>query len=206
MSAAGPSVAGPSGAGSSVAGPSIADAVALATWAHNGQLDKAGEAYIGHPLRVMETVGRTAAGAGVDVAHARMAAILHDVVEDSDLTVTGLATAGYPSEVVAAVDALSHRDGEPVECYLARVAADRIAVVVKRADMADNSDPVRLARLPAERARELTIRYAGRRRLLDDLVVRNNAVVRSNAAARRLPGNGPAAGGPQDHGAGHEGT
>lgn len=145
--------------------------MALATRAHTGQLDKAGEEYIGHPLRVMETVARTAAPAGVDAIHAQMAAVLHDVVEDTDLTVGDLTAAGYPADVVAAVDALSHRDGEELEDYLARVAVDRIAVVVKRADMADNSDPVRLSRLPAERAQKLASRYVGRRRLLDDLVL-----------------------------------
>ncbi|MCK9930727.1 HD domain-containing protein [Frankia sp. Mgl5] len=153
--------------------PSLEDAVALAARAHTGQLDKAGDEYIGHPLRVMGTVGRTAPAAGVDPSLAQMAAILHDVVEDSEVTLDDLAASGYPPAVVAAVDALSHREGEPQEAYLARVAADRIAVVVKRADMADNSDPRRLGRLPVEDAQRLTTRYAGRRRLLDDLVLRN---------------------------------
>nr|WP_035743274.1 HD domain-containing protein [Parafrankia elaeagni] len=169
--------------------PTLTDAVALATRVHAGQLDKAGEDYIGHPRRVMDTVGRTAVGAGVDVAYAQMAAILHDVVEDSDLTVPELADAGYPPQVVAAVDALTHREDEAIESYLLRVATDAIAVVVKRADMADNSDPSRLARLPAERAAQLASRYAGRRRLLDDLVLRSSG--------QTTPGHGPAAGTPR---------
>ncbi|WP_084131731.1 HD domain-containing protein [Parafrankia colletiae] len=169
--------------------PTLTDAVALATRVHAGQLDKAGEDYIGHPRRVMDTVGRTAAGAGVEVAYAQMAAILHDVVEDSDLTVPELADAGYPPQVVAAVDALTHREDEAIESYLLRVAADAIAIVVKRADMADNSDPRRLARLPAERAAQLASRYAGRRRLLDDLVLRSSG--------QTTPGHGPATGTPR---------
>lgn len=151
--------------------PTIDDAVALATRLHAGQLDKAGEEYIGHPLRVMHKVSRTAAAAGVGVEHAMTVAVLHDVVEDSDLTIDDLRQLGYPPEVVAAVEALSHRPDEPVEDYLARVAADPIAVVVKHADMADNGDPGRLARLPEEDADRLARRYAGRRRLLDDLVI-----------------------------------
>lgn len=146
--------------------------MALATRLHTGQLDKAGEEYIGHPLRVMELVGRTAEPAGVDVLHAQMAAVLHDVVEDTDTTVQDLARAGYPPPVVAAVDALTHRPGEPTADYLARVAVDRLAVVVKRADIADNSDPVRLARLPQDVAYRTAERYAGRRHLLEDLVAR----------------------------------
>jgi (p)ppGpp synthase/HD superfamily hydrolase len=156
-------------------GPNLADAIALATRLHEGQLDKVGEAYIGHPTRVMESVAGPAAAAGVDVEHAKMAAILHDVVEDTPITVGELAELGYPPDVVAAVDALSRRDGQPVEDYLAHVAADAIAVVVKRADMADNGDPTRLARLAPADAARLTLRYAGRRSLLDDLVARRGA-------------------------------
>jgi HD superfamily phosphodiesterase len=147
--------------------PSLDDAVAYATRLHAGQRDKAGEEYIGHPLRVMHAVARVASRDGMDPVHAQMAAVLHDVVEDTDVT-----PSGYPGPVVAAVNALSHRPDEPIEDYLARVAGDRIAVVVKRADMADNSDPVRLARLPSDVAGRLATRYEGRRRLLDDLVAR----------------------------------
>ena len=112
---------------------------------------------------------RTAPAAGVDPVHAQLAALLHDVVEDTPTTLTDLAGLGYPAAVLAAVDALSKRPGEPSEVYLRRVAVDPLAVVVKRADMADNSDPVRLGRLPAEQAARLATRYAGRRVLLDDL-------------------------------------
>ena len=150
--------------------PTLEDAVALATRLHSGQVDKAGDAYIGHPLRVMDTVGRTAPAAGVNVLHAQMAAVLHDVVEDTEITLDDLAAAGYPPPVVAAVDALTRRPGESPDEYLARVAADPIAVVVKRADIADNSDPRRLARLPADQADSLRVRYAGRLRLLDELL------------------------------------
>jgi (p)ppGpp synthase/HD superfamily hydrolase len=156
-------------------GPSLADAISLATRLHEGQLDKVGEAYIGHPTRVMHSVAGPAAAAGLDVEHAKMAAVLHDVVEDTPITLGELADLGYPPEVVAAVDALSRRDGQSDEEYLALVAADPIAVVVKRADMADNGDPTRLARLAPADAQRLALRYAGRRRLLDDLVAGRRA-------------------------------
>ncbi|MGF7238924.1 MAG: HD domain-containing protein, partial [Frankia sp.] len=96
-------------------GPSLADAVALATRYHDGQLDKAGEEYIGHPLRVMSTVAATAPLAGIDVQAAQIAAALHDVVEDTDLTLDDLRALGYGDDVVAAVDALSKRPGEKIE-------------------------------------------------------------------------------------------
>jgi (p)ppGpp synthase/HD superfamily hydrolase len=150
--------------------PSLADAAAYATRLHTGQLDKAGEEYIGHPLRVSEAAGRSAPAAGVDLGHAQIVALLHDVVEDTAATLADLVAAGYPPPVVAAVDALTHREDESTLDYLTRIAADPLAVVVKRADMADNSDPVRLGRLPPETADRLAARYAGRRALLDDLV------------------------------------
>nr|WP_238428905.1 HD domain-containing protein [Frankia nepalensis] len=149
---------------------------------HAGQLDKGGEAYIGHPLRVRAIARRTAPAAGVDLVHAQLAALLHDVVEDTEVTLADLAARGYPPAVVATVDALSKRPGEQTADYLARVAVDPVAVVVKRADMADNGDPVRLARLPAEQAERLATRYAGRRVLLDELAA---------AAAARARQDGP---------------
>ncbi|EIV95834.1 HD domain-containing protein [Frankia sp. QA3] len=152
------------------AAPTLDDAIAFATRVHSGQIDKGGEEYIGHPLRVMATVARTAEPAGVDPHTAQLAAVLHDVVEDSDTTLADLTAAGYPAPVVAAVDALSHRPDESTRDYLARVAADPLAVVVKRADMQDNSDPVRLGRLAPDQAERLATRYAGRRELLDDLI------------------------------------
>jgi (p)ppGpp synthase/HD superfamily hydrolase len=150
--------------------PTLAETEAFATEVHDGQQDKVGEEYIGHPLRVRATVARTAPLAQVDASHAQHAALLHDVVEDSAVTLADLVARGYPPEVVAAVDALSKRPGEPIEAYLARVAADPVAIVVKHADMADNGDPVRLGRLPAPDADRLRRRYEARRELLDDLV------------------------------------
>jgi (p)ppGpp synthase/HD superfamily hydrolase len=158
-----------SGPGPGVRAPSVEETAALAAAAHAGQVDKAGEEYIGHPLRVAATVARTAAPAGVDPVLAQHVALLHDVVEDTAVTLTDLAARGYAATVLAAVDALTKRDGEETQDYLARVAVDPLAVVVKRADMADNSDPARLGRLPAELAARLATRYAGRRALLDEL-------------------------------------
>jgi (p)ppGpp synthase/HD superfamily hydrolase len=136
----------------------VDDAVAIARRAHDGQLDKAGRPYIGHPLRVM---------AGVRGEHAQMAAVLHDVVEDTAITAQDLLASGCPPPVVSAVVALSKVPGEPQADYLRRVAADPLALTVKRADIADNADPERLALLdPATRDR-LTAKYAQARRLLD---------------------------------------
>jgi (p)ppGpp synthase/HD superfamily hydrolase len=129
----------------------VDDAIRTARAAHEGQVDKSGKPYIDHPLRVM---GR------VSGEHARMAAVLHDVVEDTAVTDSDLLAAGCPPEVVATVLALSHRDGEGQEDYLARVRTDPVAVEVKRADIADNTSPARLALLDPATQDRLRAKYA----------------------------------------------
>ncbi|MEU5690497.1 HD domain-containing protein [Actinosynnema sp. NPDC020468] len=138
----------------------VENAVLIAREAHRGQVDKSGKPYIGHPLRVM---------ARVVGDHARMAAVLHDVVEDTPVTAADLLAAGCPPEVVATVVALSHLDGEPQEDYLRRVAADPVAVEVKRADIADNTSPVRMADLDQATRTRLEAKYAAALDLLDRL-------------------------------------
>lgn len=134
-----------------------ARAEALARAAHLGQVDKAGHPYADHPARVAARVRGDAA--------CEAAAWLHDVVEDTSVTLTELA-AHFPREVVTAVDALTKRPGEPAENYYQRVAADPIARKVKLADLADNSDPARLTQLDGATQTRLAAKYvAGRARL-----------------------------------------
>jgi hypothetical protein len=64
--------------------------------------------------------------------------VLHDAVEDTDLDLLSLVEAGYPTEVVAAVDCLTHRANETYEDYIERVAANEIARRVKIADLREN--------------------------------------------------------------------
>ncbi|WHT20874.1 phosphohydrolase [Crossiella sp. CA-258035] len=130
---------------------SLADAVEIATRAHEGQLDKAGLPYIRHPLRVMDQV---------EGEWHKMAAVLHDVVEDTGVTAEDLRAAGCPERVVTAVLALSKGPDEPMESYLRRAAEDEIAIVVKHADIADNSGPERLGRLDQATQDRLRAKYA----------------------------------------------
>jgi (p)ppGpp synthase/HD superfamily hydrolase len=136
----------------------VEEAIALARKAHAGQTDKAGHPYIEHPLRVMHRLHKE---------YEQMAAILHDVLEDTPTTEDDLRTAGCPEPVIAAVRALTKRPGEPLEDSMARAAADPIACAVKRADIADNSDPARLALLDTATAERLRGKYADSTRLLD---------------------------------------
>nr|WP_042194306.1 HD domain-containing protein [Kibdelosporangium sp. MJ126-NF4]CEL21235.1 Guanosine-3',5'-bis(Diphosphate) 3'-pyrophosphohydrolase [Kibdelosporangium sp. MJ126-NF4]CTQ96198.1 Guanosine-3',5'-bis(Diphosphate) 3'-pyrophosphohydrolase (EC 3.1.7.2) [Kibdelosporangium sp. MJ126-NF4] len=136
------------------------DAIRIARDAHAGQVDKSGKPYIDHPLRVL---------ARVKGAHAQMAAVLHDVIEDTPVTADDLRAQGCPENVVTAVVALSKVKDEAMPDHLRRVAADPIAVQVKRADIADNTDPVRLAALDTETQNRLREKYAEAIRLLDEL-------------------------------------
>lgn len=136
--------------------PTLEDAIALAALAHAGQLDKAGQPYILHPLRVM---------LGVQGTHARMAAVLHDVVEDTPITLEDLQRRGFPAEVLQAVQALTKTPGEDRLAAAARAAADPIARLVKLADVADNMDLGRLPHpTPADHARRQV--YAQVRQIL----------------------------------------
>ncbi|SDT87161.1 HD domain-containing protein [Pseudomonas pohangensis] len=111
-------------------------AIAIAAKAHEGQTDKAGEAYIIHPLRVMLRMTGS---------EERMAAVLHDAVEDSPITLDMLRNEGFPESVVRAVDALTKRANENYEAFVARAALDPIGRKVKLADLLENSDLSRLS-------------------------------------------------------------
>jgi (p)ppGpp synthase/HD superfamily hydrolase len=111
-------------------------AIEIAAQVHTDQIDKAGEPYILHPLRVMLSVNTPAE---------RMAAVLHDVVEDSDVTLADLQAEGFPAEVLNAVEALTKRDGESRLEAATRAAQNPVARVVKLADVTDNMDLSRIS-------------------------------------------------------------
>lgn len=115
--------------------------MALAARAHEGQVDKAGQPYLLHPLRMMLSLTDPAA---------RIVAVLHDVVEDCGVTLDDLRAAGFDEAVVQAVEAVTARDGESYEQFVERAGRDPIARQVKLADLRDNSDPRRIAE-PTER-------------------------------------------------------
>lgn len=116
----------------------VEDAVSIAARAHRGQKDKAGAPYLLHPLRMMLRM---------DTEAAMMAAVLHDVVEDTEWTLDRLREAGFSEEVLEAVDCLTHRDGESYEEFVERVRTNLIARQVKIADLEDNMNVRRMNRL-----------------------------------------------------------
>jgi (p)ppGpp synthase/HD superfamily hydrolase len=110
----------------------------IALRAYAGKTDKAGREYILHPLRVM---------AKMETDLERATALLHDVIEDSDITAEDLLAEGIPSEVVEAVQSLTKRENEEYEDFVARAKKNKIAAKVKIADIEDNIDVLRLTSL-----------------------------------------------------------
>lgn len=129
------------------------EAIELALTAHQGQRDKAGEPYILHPLRVMLAVK----------PDERVAAVLHDVLEDSEMTADDLLANGISAANVDALQLLTrHNDTtgyEPYAAYINRVSQSALARAVKMADLRDNIGRANGLNDAAERERLLERYY-----------------------------------------------
>jgi (p)ppGpp synthase/HD superfamily hydrolase len=126
----------------------LRDAIMLAVSAeYEKPLEKGGRPYFLHPLRVMMRM---------DSPEQMMAAVLHDVVEDTEITLEDLAARGYPPAVIDAVDRLTRRENdEDYEAYIERLAASDLARKVKLADLEDNMDVRRLGEVTEKDRRRL---------------------------------------------------
>ena len=113
-------------------------ALQIAVRAHKGQKDKAGHDYILHPIRVSERC---------DDPRAKIVALLHDTIEDTDVTADYLREEGFTEEIVEAVLAVTRREGEEYNDYVRRAAQNELGRMVKRADLEDNMDIRRLPEL-----------------------------------------------------------
>ncbi len=111
-------------------------AIILAANAHMGQLDKGGHPYILHPMRVMLSC---------KTLEQKIVAILHDTLEDSELTADDLLKEGFSKTIVDAVVCLTRKIGEDYMDYIQEIAKNPLASAVKLSDLADNMD---LKRLP----------------------------------------------------------
>src|SRR3954447_18190845 len=113
---------------------SIEKALQIAAGAHERQKDKDGQPYILHPLRVMNAV---------EGEPAKIVAVLHDVIEDTSVTFEDLRREGFHEAVVAALECLTRRKGQPYADYVLRCKGNVIARQVKLADLEDNARPSR---------------------------------------------------------------
>jgi len=122
---------------------SLDRAIDIATEAHRDQLNKAGEPYIFHPMRVMKDVATD---------DEKIVAALHDVVEKNPKwTLERLADEGFSKEIIAGVDALTHRPNESYEDSVRRAAANPIGRTVKLADLRDNFQMAKIAGLETDK-------------------------------------------------------
>lgn len=137
----------------------LSRAVAIAAAAHEGQRDKAGAAYILHPIRMMMV-------ASTD--DERIVAMLHDVVEDSEWTLAGLRAEGFPEHILAGIEAITRRENETYDEYIRRVAQNPIALRVKILDIEDNMSVSRLTDITDGDVERLR-RYLASRRTLAEL-------------------------------------
>lgn len=128
----------------------LEEAIALATRAHQGQTDKAGAPYILHPFRIMQRM---------DSEEAKMVAVLHDVVEDTPVTLKELRAMNFSETVVTAIDSLTRRAEESYEAFIERVKLNPLARKVKLADLEDNMDLQRLQHI-TDRDKQRWHRYA----------------------------------------------
>lgn len=138
-------------------GKTVEDALILAANAHRGQKDRSGMPYITHPMhaavfavaiakqhKVLDTFAIEGLS-GLEVL--TMVTLLHDVVEDTPVTLGQLIEEGFPEDIVQAVDAITEREGEEYDDYIARLAKNPIARYAKMGDIRHNMDTSRLAKI-----------------------------------------------------------
>lgn len=143
--------------------PTIDETIAFVTKAHAGQTDKAGRPYVDHVLRVFERTAQRldtleislGADEREEILHA---ALLHDIVEDTGHTFDQLRAMGYADATVRRVELLTREDdGRSYQQEIEEIAAsgDLGAIVIKLSDNEDNSDQVRVSRLPEANPKRL---------------------------------------------------
>ena len=115
--------------------PLTKKAYKIAFEAHRDQLDKSGLPYIHHPLHLASQMTDEVT---------TCVALLHDVAEDSDMTLDDLEKLGFGGEIVDALRLLTHAENVPYMDYVRKIKKNPVAAAVKRADLMHNSDTTRL--------------------------------------------------------------
>jgi (p)ppGpp synthase/HD superfamily hydrolase len=124
-------------------------AIEIAARAHQGQMDKSGEPYILHPLRVVAAVARAwkymhpalrqeLESLGYSLMHLRAAAALHDVIEDTNLTSRDLFYYSIDSLILPILEALTRSKDETYSQFIERVKLHPAAIHIKLLDLQDN--------------------------------------------------------------------
>ncbi len=145
-----------------VLNPLIEKAAQLCIEKHRGQIDKAGKAYVLHPMRVAMSCATDAE---------RIVAMLHDTIEDTDITPTYLLSEGFPQYLVEAILSVTKREGETYDDFIKRCALNPIGRQVKLRDLEDNMNILRLNEVDDDTAHRLT-KYIRAHRYLTDYIKR----------------------------------
>lgn len=143
--------------------PLIKKAMRIAEYAHRGQFDRGGYPYIHHPLHIAEQM---------EDEYTCAAALLHDVVEDSDFTVDDLRVRGIPEPVLEAVALMTRQTGYPYMDYICDLSENKIARTVKIADLCHNMDVHRLEWPLSEQDERRRVRYKKAARFLKNVEIR----------------------------------
>jgi len=126
--------------------------------AHKDQKDKSGMPYVFHPFHLAEQM---------ETEETTIAALLHDVVEDTDFTLEDISEMGFSKNVTDALALLTHDDDTDYMDYVAKIKENPIAKAVKLADLAHNSDLSRLDEV-TEKALERREKYLKAIKLLKE--------------------------------------
>lgn len=110
-------------------------ALRIAVEAHAGQVDKSGKPYIFHPLRVC---------CRCFTDEEKMVALLHDTIEDTEITAEDLLSEGFPPYIVEAILSISRNEDETYEEFVKRTGLNPLGRAVKLHDLEDNMDISRL--------------------------------------------------------------
>lgn len=113
----------------------IEEAISIALKAHKGQVDKGGNPYILHPLAVMNRV---------ETIEEKIVAVLHDVVEDTEVTIDQLRETGFSEEILEAINLLTRAKEDSYEEFIDKTLKNRIARNVKIADIKENMNLSRI--------------------------------------------------------------
>ncbi|WP_026888759.1 HD domain-containing protein [Clostridium beijerinckii] len=124
-------------------------AICIAARAHEGQVDKGGKPYILHPLRLMLSKRSQ---------EEMICAVLHDVIEDTDITIDYLKNEGFSEEILSALDALTRRHNETYDEFIERITTNKLACEIKLADLKDNMNISRIAN-PSQKDHERIKKY-----------------------------------------------
>ena len=138
--------------------PLTKKAMKLCFAAHRDQTDKSGLPYVFHPFHLAEQMTDE---------ETTVVALPHDVVEDTEYTLSDLGDMGYPPAVLEAIVLMTHDDSVPYLEYVAKIKHNPIAKAVKLADLRHNSDLTRLD-VVDERAIARAEKYAAAIRLLEE--------------------------------------